>query len=642
MDRPEQLQAVIDRAIAWLEVAQQPSGSFISYSSPAASEGLVVKPEQTVFGAAVILRSLLGVEGSGADGVRQRLVEYLATQQSVTGSFNYWDRTSPKNKDHPYPDDLDDTAIALRGMWGHDASLRTGAALAQFASLLIAAERQTGGPYRTWLIDGDAAEAWQDIDMVVNAAVGDVLTSVGVTLPSLVALVESAITSDRLSSPYYPGWQMTVYAASRWYAGKLRPQLCRRIWEYQDSEGGWGSCLNTALAIASLLRLGEPVARLAPMISWLADQQYEGAWPAAPICIDPTEDGVVHYAGSSAMSTAVCTEALALYRSGLIDQLGAQSRLVAHDLSERVWSRVRERAATLPSEFRGEADQLLRRIQTIDRGQHISRLPAMVARSIGESIEESSLDKLALASMYGWMSYTLADDILDGDATAAALPLVMVTNRWMRQMFATVIRDKEYQRLVDHSLELMDAASVWELKYCRPKLHKKVMACNELPDFQQYLQLAHRSLGHMLGGVGVFVLAGHPVTSNAVTYFCNGMKHYIIARQLNDDAHDWQADLSRGHINSVGALLLRRWQQQEHTSFHIVTDMPAAQRVMWEQEIDGVLADIRFHIERSRSAFRKAFLGDIGPFGALLERIESAVQVAAQERRRTQGFIDNF
>src|SRR5690606_4892465 len=84
-------------------------------------------------------------------------------------------------------------------------------------------------------------------------------------------------------------------------------------------------------------------------------------------------------------------------------------------------------------------------------------------------------------------------------------------------------------------------------------------------------------------------------------------KHYIIARQLNDDAHDWEEDMEKGHINSVGALIVKKWiasSSRHHLERGInLRNKKALQHLLWDGEvIDEVCREIEEHTEKARAS----------------------------------------
>jgi hypothetical protein len=108
---------------------------------------------RTTFFPSLILLALSHFDQPEAQHIKRRTAQFLLKQKSDGWSFNYWDRKSAASRAQPYPDDLDDSFTALAALWHYQPTLIDGKALAAAAKLLIATERQEGGPYKTWLVD---------------------------------------------------------------------------------------------------------------------------------------------------------------------------------------------------------------------------------------------------------------------------------------------------------------------------------------------------------------------------------------------------------------------------------------------------------------------------------------------------------
>jgi hypothetical protein len=140
---------------------------------------------------------------------------FLLEQKSDNWSFNYWKRGSLESRNEPYPDDLDDTALALSALYILDKSFFTGDMLAQMIMLLTSAESQEGGPYFTWINPPTDAAVWKDIDNVVNANIAYLLSLQKVHLPKLNIFLKQVVQEGDFFSPYYVDGYPLVYFISR-------------------------------------------------------------------------------------------------------------------------------------------------------------------------------------------------------------------------------------------------------------------------------------------------------------------------------------------------------------------------------------------------------------------------------------------
>src|SRR5262249_36809948 len=122
------------------------------------------------------------------------------------------------------------------------------------------------------------------------------------------------------SSWYYEGSLALYYAISRaWESGVTRLEAaCRaippRIAARQEAAGSFGNPVNSALAVCTLLNLGEPQhpAVAGAVGSLQAEQRADGSWPRVAVWNGPEAPAPRSFwYGSEELSTGLCVEALA-------------------------------------------------------------------------------------------------------------------------------------------------------------------------------------------------------------------------------------------------------------------------------------------------------------------------------------------
>ncbi len=152
---------------------------------------------------------------------------------------------------------------------------------------------------------------------------------------------------------------------------------------------------------------------------------------------------------------------------------------------------------------------------------------------------------------------------------------------------------EEAQRIMDR----LDAASAWEVVHCRAIVKTNRIRIKSLPDYGDYWQLADRSIGHTIAALGVLFAGGFKSTSPTTRALRSFFKHYLIARQLNDDAHDWEEDLKHGHINAAAVLILQKYFELHGITKKVIDlqkDGDLLRSIMW----NGVIIDICDQIDR--------------------------------------------
>ncbi len=632
------------KGIAFIASAQLPDGGFESFSSPAKSP---FKPDltyRTTFGPATILSSLAGVENPEARKVCDALAAWLADQRSPHWSFNYWAKSAPECASLPYPDDLDDTFCSLIALRLHDPLIIDEECLGKVVKLLIAAEQQVGGPYRTWLVNEDAPAEWKDVDLAVNSNVACFLNLVAEPLPRLTALMDDAISARIFKSPYYPSVYPIIYFIARAYTGQNGGALARYLLD-QKHGAWWGSPLKTALALLALSSLGQPKDRSKAIAKLLEAQLPDGSWPAEPFCIDPSVNGRTYYSGSAALTTALVVNAIASQKKNVSAPTAGASPLdrTTDEAYRQVVAAAFSEVGALSPDLKQEASSMLRHMHNGDKDHEIVLLPRLFNSSLASPLDPSysdTLDHLALANLYGWMAYTIYDDFLDGEGQPRQLSAANTALRRSVKHFDLALPDNpRFQKLVAQTFDTIDGANAWELANCRMEADGKAIVVTALPHYSKTLSLADRSLGHTLTPLGVLAAAGIESDSRSAVLVRRALRHYLVARQLNDDMHDWESDLRSGIITFVVASILQELAVApgKHS---LVKLIPKMQRQFWHHTLGTVCAVITRHTALARQiAQSNRLLAQPNIITTLTDKIDASVLKTLEEQSKAQKFL---
>jgi hypothetical protein len=619
--------------VEYIAKQQLADGGFLAYQV-----GHSTKHFRTTFVPSLIALALHEVRETQT--IQAKTARFLLAQKSPDWSWNYWDRTSTDMQKRPCPDDLDDTFVALSHLWRYDKALFTPEVMAKIVSLLFVTEVEEGGPYVTWITDGTGDKVWRDIDVIVNGNVASFLALQDVSLPHLEAIIEKAIDDNQLSTPYYPGTLPGAYLLARWYKGTKTTQLQNLILELQDGDG-WGSAHETALAVSALVRLGYPPSKLRGAVHYLADlQRPDGSWECGAMYIVDTEHG------APALTTALCLEALSLHKKADISPSKQVTQQPKDQRYEAVISHVKDTIGTLNQrDLEEQTMRLLTDIVKQDTDKQIVMLPWLVQRVVGVDIPEKTLHNLAAVSLWGWMAYTTFDDFLDDEGDPKLLPSAVFAQRQLLATLAdTLTTHHTFHDKANAILDQIDGANAWEVTHCRGYSKRGRLYINELPNYGRLDQLADRSLGHIIAGIGVLHAAGQDVVARYEVALVDFFRHYLIARQLNDDAHDWEEDLLRGHINSTATLILERWLKVDGHSLAKGIDLKRSadtlRLIMWEDVIEDVCGLIDDHIQAARHALNQPNSSlDMSRLLQLLEPLERATQETRTARKQALEFI---
>ncbi len=635
-----QVHRAVERGLAYIRSVQGEDGGFITQISLVRRPFLATSELSTTFLPALILGALSSVEGT--QSLRNKLATWLLTQKNDNWSFNYWAANAPERATRPYPDDLDDTCCVLIGLYLHDPAIIDSTCLAKVVRLLVAAEKEVGGPYKTWLVSKTAPAVWQDVDVAVNCNVAYFLRLVAEPLPKLDSFMEQVIITQQFQSPYYPASYIMKYYLARAYRGDQESQLADILLKEQK-DGHWGTSGQTALALSALGHLGKSGPSSA--MQYLLSQQLEdGSWPAEVVWLDEKQAKQTKYAGSPALTTALVLEALARSEK-------SESTISAEHLPDeyqpeflQIISRAERIIAELNDPLRKHAKEMLGKLQQGPTGREMVLLPFMFADSLlyPPNVSKELYIQLGLANIFGWMAYTIYDDFLDEEGSA---PLLSVANVSMRQSlacFAQAVPSDDFRQEVTAAFNRIDAANAWEVEYCRYQTDGQTIYVGPLPGYTHIEYLAERSLGHGLTPLAILLAAGIPMESPRTFYFKKAFRHYLAARQLHDDLHDWQQDFRKGHISYVAAQMLGelRISPGRHTCTALMLQLECQ---FWRCSLQTLCEKLRRQLRLSRQAYLASQIcKDKSPFTQLLDILEDSTTRTLQEQQKAIEFLKAY
>ncbi|MDB5170001.1 MAG: hypothetical protein JWN82_397 [Candidatus Saccharibacteria bacterium] len=617
--------------ITYLRDQQAADGSFGGLASPTIEPFAAKRKQATIFPTMLILDCLH--DAVGAEDVRLKATKYLQSQVSTQGSWNYWDKASQAKRQEPYPDDLDDTACALAALARSDPNWLTGFRLGQFARLLVAAEGKPGGPYNTWLINTAKAPQWQHVDLAVNANIGYALSLQSVELAGLTNYLDAAIEAGSLTSDYYVGEAPVLYFLSRWYKGSQLAALRAKVTQLITGQAV-KSALQQALLLSAGCKVGLAKAQLRPLAEALQASCSAGHWPAAALYVDPVYNKQQHFGGSKALTTAFALEALTAYDSLVTD---APVVITRRRGEPRLMVQVKKDAASITNTaLRHRYLDTARQVMYDAAGEQITAAATLVAQAGGWTIPSTTLTQLNLASVNGWMAYTIYDDVLDGQGEVDQINVAnLALRRSLGHFMAAIPDDPKFAELVTATFDTIDGANDWEQQHARAVVKNGQLQLQTLPDYGDYTQLAERSLGHSLAACAVAYLHHGSLDHRQVVDLQTFFKHFLIARQLNDDAHDWEADLQAGQLSAIVTMLLR--------DKHTVPPIDDLRQHFWQHTIGETAALIREHIRAAQQVL-DGLADQLDPtvFMGWLDTLEASVTAALQGRDEALQFIQAY
>jgi hypothetical protein len=657
----KKIHEVIQNAIFHIKKNQQPCGNFLSLSSPSPADFSGAIPYTTTFFTSNILSCLGTIDSLASNellplkihntlkSITIRGAEFLLSEKSNGWSFNYFTHNEHKRTATSlcYPDDLDDTFAALIALQKHNPQLISGDALAAITKLLIGTEVKEGGPYRTWIISPNTKGPPNDPDIVVNSTVGYFLSLLGVPSPRISEYLTDVVRQQKFSSPYYPGFSQVAYFLSRYLKEEFSPFALPSL----DCAA---TPLESAMIISTYFHCRQPEKVTPEMVKNLINAVDKDGWQPYPFCMDPAQNHVPFYAGSSALTAAFVAEALARCMS-ISQEPDSASPLATHNamptpdsFHRDIQNTALRLCALLPQNLR---ETIMEKIENTS-GAAITA-PSHEFQKILESngcvIPEDSAEQIALASFYGWIAYDIYDDFLDNEGHPSLLPIANYFLRKLTQLYAEIaacaIPHAPLTALFNETINAIDEANAWEVTNCRILTSDPFRLPATVPSYGNYDNLANRSIGYAMGPLAELLIAGYLPESPEYRATESLFRHYLIARQLHDDAHDWESDLIRGSINSIGALLIDSYRTRfpEHARAPIAEIIRSMREFFWKETVDRAVKLIHAHIKEARAARDECKLFHGTEFMEdALAKLERGATRALSERDRTLEFITSF
>ena len=587
--------------------------------------------------------------------VVENLERFILKHRSAQWTWSYWPIGAKDRETMNYPDDMDDTACALIALLRRDASQVDGEVMAHVVNALALLEVREGGPYRTWLVGEGFDAIWMDVDLVVNSNIAYLLSLFDIELPEITAFVEEKIDAEAYESPYYVPPFSVIYFISRFYTGQKKETIIDYVLKRKQEDGSWGNALNTALAVSSLLNLGYGHAKLKRSVSCMLES--EGSWGYDPFYYyDVSNPEKKTLVAAPALTAAFCLEAMEKYRSCDTERhVSKKSASVKREretegMHEEIVSSIQRTLAMCGEDISAKGVAFLEKIVARDAGRQITLLPSLFARSLGaetyERVGRQALVDLGTVNLYGWLAYTIYDDFLDNEGDAELLPVANVCLQHLTLSLAAILpEDPDFAKTWKDVMNGIDAANAWEASHCRVLLKDGGFVLPvALSDFGDHTQLAARSFGHALGPIAVMHLAGRAGDAESMNAVRTFFRHFIIARQLNDDAHDWEDDLKKGMINSVSVGILDIWRTRnasvESVSFE--SEGAALQAICWEEVMPGVCANILDHTDKAQEALKRLALPYADSMETLLDEPRSSAKKALHERAEALKFLQAY
>ncbi|MDD5726065.1 MAG: hypothetical protein PHC53_01485 [Patescibacteria group bacterium] len=316
---------------------------------------------------------------------------------------------------------------------------------------------------------------------------------------------------------------------------------------------------------------------------------------------------------------------------------------------DKIMEAAERRFRGLSGEFLTLATQKIQKTIKGNRDKQMSLMAAYMRQALGKkanTISDETVAQMGLANIFFWTAFIIYDDFWDEDEAAdpRILPTANLYARHYVDYFGSLLPESTGFRAFFHSLmDKLDEANTWETMHCRTEVKgSKFIIPDYLPEYGDYEFKYRPASGHILGPVAMLVQLGCGLNSQEVKNLIAYFKNYLIAMQINDDSHDWEEDLRRGHISTVVALLLKdlNWPKKE---IDLETDLVELKKVFWFETITKAAHLAVMHTERSRQALGAlTILDDKAPLERFITITENVAKKALKEQKESLNFLQAY
>lgn len=325
------------------------------------------------------------------------------------------------------------------------------------------------------------------------------------------------------------------------------------------------------------------------------------------------------------------------------DQLAhTQANTVSMDaVSEKSYRLAKKEFDTLQRPARNLALSFLERLQSGDKNREITLIPTLFFESLTHPNITPPLVQLGEANIYCWIAYTIYDHILDDKPFIEYLPLANIAMRLALRRYQSLFPSNHpFQQKIIDTFTNMDAANSWELHHCRFLKTEDTITISRLPSYGRLDFLARRSFGHALGPLAITTILPHtPQQAKSVE---KALCHYLIARQLSDDIHDWQEDIRAGHSSAVVTHILKN-QAIKPGLYPLDPLVEKMQADFWLHSMQATNVMIRHHTSLAKYHFaRTHLLKEEGGILNLITRLEAVAIASSNEKKRYEAFSATY
>ncbi len=677
---------ILRNALNYIESVQNKDGSFQSFSH--SSDGNI-KPSNTAFTTSLLLGALTPLKNCDLldtfDTMRLETISHnaigsiLRQKDSDHCAWNYWNIGEPKRS--TLPCDLDDTALAIAAILTWKPELITGDFLARLTHTLLATECTPGGPYITWLTDWKKDNRWEDCDIGVNANIAYMTKLLGFSLKNMDPFLQGA----NLESRYYREPLVLLYFISRGYTGTEHHIFEEQI--HLELERKVASPMLLSLGCSALAYLNkskefriqkkEGCGNNTPKhFKWLSsiidNQGPDGSWKTEYAYFEYGDSQTEWFNGSPVLSTAFCIEAL-VNAYLMLEEKRESKKSLPERISEMYVQYIRSTSenSSYSNNFTGYAQLWSAAMFERDWIAQCILLPLTLREGFTSTQDNDTwnqlqtthhLEELVIASLAGWIGYSLLDSIGDGENTplkngnsntactqsretkSDILNFAQINIEIMQSIYQKILSLDMYHWASTVLRHANDAYSTERKMRIDPHMNFP------LDNYNFKLSKYTKSIGaaiapcvalHWLVQYAEIDMDTATLYKQKLFIFLN---FYLDIRQGYDDAEDLIDDLARGHISPIGHAVLSALPK-EVSSLQLVEQCNNPTLLLttfWESIYDTFSLTCSNNVASARSILSTLPVSQNSQLHAMLVECDTLISRTNTSRKDICSFIEVF
>jgi len=294
--------------------------------------------------------------------------------------------------------------------------------------------------------------------------------------------------------------------------------------------------------------------------------------------------------------------------------------------------------STLTQEVRKPAETIGRKIIHIDNTGEITKMPRLFSESLSFLNKSINLnfEILGQANFMIWVAYSIYDSVIDGDVSPGSIPTANIFMRQALELYRQCSVD--YNTVLEY-ISKVDSSNSWEVAHCRFTNNSKTIEISDIPTKGNMMSLLqNRAIAHVIGPL--CVISEYGLENAESDRAKRALNLYCIARQLNDDLHDWVDDFINGRMTYVLAELFRKAYIRPG-KYNTELTLKKLKKIFYQTELERLCSLIESYINKSVSLLEENHIsiGDSDFANNFIKPIGSSATSALKQHRINKASI---